>query len=72
MIRTIFNNPKRYIKTYFSEIPGGYYVTGDIARKDKDGYFWIQGRSDDVLKIAGHRIGTAEVESALVKHPTVA
>lgn len=72
MLQTVFKNPDRYIKTYFSEIPGGSFVSGDIARKDKDGYIWIQGRSDDVLKIAGHRIGTAEVESALVKHPTVA
>jgi acetyl-CoA synthetase len=72
MLQTIFKNPERYIKTYFSEIPGGHYISGDIARKDQDGYIWIQGRSDDVLKIAGHRIGTAEVESALVKHPAVA
>jgi acetyl-CoA synthetase len=72
MLQTVFKNPERYIKTYFSEIPGGRYVSGDIARKDKDGYIWIQGRSDDVLKIAGHRIGTAEIESALVKHQSVA
>jgi len=72
MLQTVFKNPKRYIKTYFSEIPGGHYISGDIARKDKDGYIWIQGRSDDVLKIAGHRIGTAEIESALVKHLAVA
>ncbi|MFH1187891.1 MAG: acetate--CoA ligase [bacterium] len=72
MLQTIFKNPERYIKTYFSEIPGGHFVSGDIARKDKDGYIWIQGRSDDVLKIAGHRIGTAEIESALVKHKAVA
>jgi len=71
MLRTIFNNPERYIKTYWKEIPG-YYLTGDLAHKDKDGYFWIQGRSDDVIKIAGHRIGTAEIESALVSHPAVA
>lgn len=71
MLRTVFNNPKRYLKTYWREIPG-YYLTGDIAHKDKDGYFWIQGRSDDVIKIAGHRIGTAEIESALVSHKAVA
>ncbi|MEK7203055.1 MAG: acetate--CoA ligase [Patescibacteria group bacterium] len=65
MIRTIFNNPERYIKTYWGEIKGVYF-TGDIACRDRDGYFWILGRSDDVLKVAGHRIGTAEVESAFV------
>lgn len=72
MLQTVFKNPERYIKTYFSEIPGGHFVSGDIARKDEDGYIWIQGRSDDVLKIAGHRIGTAEIEGALVKHKAVA
>jgi len=71
MLKTIFNNPKRYLETYWEKIPG-YYLTGDIARKDKDGYFWIQGRSDDVIKISGHRIGTAEIESALVSHEAVA
>ncbi len=71
MLRTIFKNPERYIKTYWKDIPG-YYLTGDLAHKDKDGYFWIQGRSDDVIKIAGHRIGTAEIESALVSHKSVA
>lgn len=70
MIRTIYKNPKRYIKTYWSQIKGMYF-TGDVAFKDKDGYFWIQGRTDDVLKIAGHRIGTAEVESAFASHKTV-
>jgi len=71
MIRTIFNNPERYKKTYWQEIKGVYF-TGDLAFKDKDGYFWIQGRTDDVLKVAGHRIGTAEVESGFVSHPAVA
>lgn len=71
MLRTIFKNPKRYIDTYWKESPG-YYHTGDMAHKDKDGYFWIQGRSDDVLSIAGHRIGSAEIESALVSHKSVA
>jgi len=70
MIRTIFNNPKRYIKTYWNKVRGAYF-TGDVAFRDKDGYFWIQGRTDDVLKIAGHRIGTAEVESAFVSHKAV-
>lgn len=70
MIRTIFNNPERYIKTYWSEVKGVFF-TGDVAFKDKDGYFWIQGRTDDVLKVAGHRIGTAEVESSFVSHPSV-
>jgi acetyl-CoA synthetase len=70
MIRTIFNNPKRYIKTYWSQVKGAYF-TGDVATRDRDGYFWIQGRTDDVLKIAGHRIGTAEVESAFVSHKSV-
>ena len=70
MIRTIFNNPERYIKTYWSEIKDVYF-TGDVAFKDKDGYFWVQGRTDDVLKVAGHRIGTAEVESSFVSHKAV-
>jgi acetyl-CoA synthetase len=70
MIRTIFNNPDRYIKTYWQEIPGLYF-TGDLAAKDEEGYFWIQGRTDDVLKIAGHRLGTAEVESAFNSHAAV-
>jgi len=70
MIRTIFNDPKRYIKTYWSQIKGVYF-TGDVAFKDKYGYFWVQGRMDDVLKIAGHRIGTAEVESAFASHELV-
>lgn len=70
MIRTIFNDPKRYIKTYWSQVKGMYFA-GDVATRDKDGYFWIQGRTDDVLKVAGHRIGTAEVESGFVSHPKV-
>jgi acetyl-CoA synthetase len=71
MLRTLFNDPDRYKKTYWEQIPGGIYVSGDIARKDEDGYFWIQGRADDVLKIAGHRIGTSEIESAFVSHAAV-
>lgn len=70
MIRTIYKNPKRYIKTYWSKVKGAYF-TGDVASRDKDGYFWIQGRTDDVLKVAGHRIGTAEVESSFVSHKSV-
>jgi acetyl-CoA synthetase len=70
MVRTILNNPKRYIKTYWSQIKGSYFA-GDVGFQDKDGYFWIQGRTDDVLKIAGHRIGTAEVESSFVSHRAV-
>ncbi len=71
MLRTLYKNPERYIKTYWKVVPGDVYCSGDIARKDADGYFWIQGRADDVLKIAGHRIGTSEVESAFVSHPAV-
>ncbi|MGZ7117048.1 MAG: acetate--CoA ligase [Methanobacterium sp.] len=71
MLRTLYKDPERYLKTYWEVVPGGVYTAGDIARKDEDGYFWIQGRSDDVLKIAGHRIGTSEVESAFVSHPSV-
>jgi len=70
-IRTVFGNHKRCIDTYFSEYPG-YYFTGDGARRDEDGYYWITGRVDDVLNISGHRMGTAEVESALVLHDAVA
>jgi len=70
MIRTVFNNPKRYIETYWSQVKGAYFA-GDVAARDKDGYFWIQGRTDDVLKVAGHRIGTAEVESGFVSHKSV-
>lgn len=71
MFRTLYNDKERYLDTYWNKIPG-VYMAGDMARKDEDGYFWIQGRSDDVLKIAGHRVGTAEVESAFVSHPAVA
>jgi acetyl-CoA synthetase len=71
MLRTIWGDDERYQKQYWSEFPG-YYFTGDGARKDKDGYFWIMGRVDDVINVSGHRIGTAEVESALVAHPKVA
>ncbi len=70
-MRTIYGDHQRFIKTYFSTIPGCYF-TGDGARRDKDGYYWITGRVDDVLNVSGHRLGTAEVESALVAHPAVA
>jgi len=67
MMTGIDQDPERYKKTYWEKIPGVYFA-GDVARKDEDGYYWIQGRADDVLNIAGHRIGTAELESALVSH----
>jgi acetyl-CoA synthetase len=71
MLRTIWGDDKRYKKMYWSDVKGCYF-TGDGARKDKDGYIWIMGRVDDVINIAGHRLGTMEVESALVAHPDVA
>lgn len=71
MLRTIWGDEKRYKKQYWSEFKG-MYLTGDGARRDKDGYFWIVGRIDDVLNVAGHRLGTSEIESALVSHPDVA
>jgi acetyl-CoA synthetase len=71
MLRTIYGDKERYKKQYWSEFKGRY-LTGDGARRDKDGYFWIVGRIDDVLNVAGHRLGTSEIESALVSHPNVA
>jgi len=71
MLRGIWGDPERYTKTYWSEIPGVYF-TGDGARRDEDGYFWIMGRVDDVINVSGHRLGTMEIESALVSHPAVA
>jgi acetyl-CoA synthetase len=71
MLRTIFGDHERFVKTYFDEIDGCYFA-GDGARKDEDGYFWIMGRVDDVINVAGHRLSTMEVESALVSHPKVA
>lgn len=71
MLRTIYGDPERYKRQYWSDIPKVYF-TGDGARRDNDGYFWIMGRVDDVLNVAGHRLGTAEIESALVHHPSVA
>jgi acetyl-CoA synthetase len=74
MLRTIWNDDARYVETYFTKWPGrpDLYFPGDGAKRDDDGYFWILGRVDDVLNVAGHRIGTMEVESALVEHPAVA
>ncbi|GJQ63666.1 MAG: acetyl-coenzyme A synthetase [Melioribacteraceae bacterium] len=71
MIRTIYNDPDRYVEQYWSKYDG-VYLTGDSARRDEDGYFWIIGRVDDVIKVSGYRLGTAEIESALVSHPAVA
>lgn len=71
MMRSVFGNHERFRETYFAMYPG-YYFTGDGARRDKDGYFWITGRVDDVLNVSGHRLGTAEIESALVLHEAVA
>ena len=70
-MRTVFGDHKRFVETYFSTFPGKYF-TGDGARRDEDGYYWITGRVDDVINVSGHRLGTAEVESALVAHPKVA
>jgi len=72
MLRTIYGDDERYRATYWSKWDGKYYFPGDGARRDEDGYFWLLGRVDDVLNVAGHRIGTMEVESALVDHPSVA
>lgn len=71
MARTIYGDPERYVQAYWSEIPGSYF-TGDGARRDADGYYWLMGRVDDVINVSGHRLGTMEVESALVAHPKVA
>jgi acetyl-CoA synthetase len=70
-MRTVYGDHARFVQTYFSTFKG-YYFTGDGARRDADGYYWITGRVDDVINVAGHRMGTAEVESALVAHPKVA
>ena len=71
MARTIFNDPERYRQQYWSQIPGTY-LSGDGARIDQDGDYWLMGRVDDVINVSGHRLGTMEVESALVAHPKVA
>ena len=74
MLRTIWGDDERYVQTYFTKWPGrpDLYFPGDGAKRDDEGYYWILGRVDDVLNVAGHRIGTMEVESALVEHPAVA
>ncbi len=71
MMRTMYGQHERFKETYFTQFPGMYF-TGDGARKDEDGYFWLMGRVDDVINVSGHRMGTAEIESALVSHPAVA
>jgi len=73
MLMTLFKNPERYVDTYYSRFKGRtYFYTGDFAVRDQEGYLWILGRADDVLKVAGHRIGTAEIESAMIRHPAIA
>ena len=72
MLRTIWGDNDRYLATYWGQFDNRYYVAGDTAHRDADGYFWVMGRSDDVLKVSGHRLGTMEVESAFVAHPRVA
>jgi acetyl-CoA synthetase len=71
MLRTVYGDPERYADTYWARYPGRYF-TGDGARRDEHGYFWIMGRVDDVINVSGHRLGTMEVESALVSHEAVA
>ena len=71
MMRTVYGDPERFRETYFVQFPGVYF-TGDGARRDEDGYFWLMGRLDDVINVSGHRLGTAEIESALVSHEAVA
>ncbi len=72
MLRGIWGDPERYVQTYWAKFQNRYYIAGDSARRDSDGYFWVMGRIDDVLNVSGHRLGTAEIESALVAHPAVA
>ena len=71
MARTVFGNHQRYLNVYMKPYPG-YYFSGDGCQRDEDGYYWITGRVDDVMNVSGHRLGTAEIESALVKHDSVA
>ena len=71
MFRTLWGDPERFEKTYWSQVPAVYFV-GDAARKDEDGYIWVLGRVDDVMNVSGHRLSTAELESSLVRHPSVA
>jgi acetyl-CoA synthetase len=72
MLRTLYREDDRFVETYFSRFGKETYLVGDAARKDEDGYFWIVGRIDDVVNVSGHRMSTAEVESAIVAHPKVA
>jgi acetyl-CoA synthetase len=71
MFRTLWKDPRRYQENYWQRIEG-VYMTGDAARRDQDGYFWVLGRVDDVMNVSGHRLSTMELESALVRHPAVA
>ena len=71
MVRTIWGDPERFKEQYWSRVPGAYF-TGDAARRDADGYYWVLGRVDDVMNVSGHRLSTMEIESALVRHPAVA
>ena len=72
MLRTLYREDERFVETYFSKFGKDVYFVGDAARRDEDGYFWVIGRVDDVLNVSGHRMSTAEVESAIVSHPKVA
>ncbi len=72
MLRTLYKEPERYVETYFKRFGSSTYLVGDASRRDKDGYFWVIGRIDDVVNVSGHRLSTAEVESAIVAHPDVA
>jgi acetyl-CoA synthetase len=72
MLRTLFREDERFIETYFDRFGKETYLVGDAARRDEDGYFWVLGRIDDVINVSGHRLSTAEVESAIVSHPKVA
>jgi acetyl-CoA synthetase len=72
MLRTLYKEPERFIETYFKRFGSETYLVGDAARRDRDGYFWVIGRIDDVVNVSGHRLSTAEVESAIVAHAEVA
>src|SRR3546814_15766254 len=72
MLRTIWGDNDRYLKTYWGQFGNKYYVAGDSTHRDADGYYWIMGRIDDVLNVSGHRLGTMEIESPLVSHPAIA
>ncbi len=71
MLLTLYDDPERYKQTYWDRFPGCYYA-GDYAIRDEEGYFWLLGRADEVIKVAGHRLGTLEIENAVVSHPAVA